>query len=62
MAISAIQSSDLIQYSSTGKSATSPIGQESSRVDLRQSSYTTQISGYGQIRAAFDRLQSKQFW
>lgn len=58
MAISAIQSSDLIQYSSTGKSATSPIGQESGRVDLRQSSYTTQISGYGQIRAAFDRLQS----
>lgn len=58
MAISAIQSSEAIQYSSTGKSATPAIGQETGRVDLRQSSYSTQISGYGQIRAAFDRLQS----
>ncbi|MBT9614430.1 MAG: flagellar filament capping protein FliD [Burkholderiales bacterium] len=58
MAISAIQSSDLIQYSSTGKPAPSANNQEAGRVELRQSSYTTQISGYGLIRAALDRLQS----
>jgi len=58
MAISAIQSSDLIQYSGTGRSVPSAQGQAANRVDLKQSSYTTQISAYGQIRAAFDRLQS----
>ena len=58
MAVSAIQSSELIQYSSTGKTASSANGQEAGRVELRQSSYTTQISAYGQIRAALDRLQS----
>ena len=58
MAISAIQSSDLIQYSGTGRSASTAPGQEASRVELKQSSYTTQISAYGQIRAALDRLQS----
>lgn len=58
MAVSAIQSSELIQYSSTGKPASSANGQEAGRVELRQSSYTTQISAYGQIRAALDRLQS----
>ncbi len=58
MAISAIQSSELIQYSNTGKPASSANGQETGRVELQQSSYTTQISAYGQIRAALDRLQS----
>ncbi|MBI5750548.1 MAG: flagellar filament capping protein FliD [Hydrogenophilales bacterium] len=58
MAVSAIQSSELIQYSNTGKPASLAHGQETGRVELRQTSYTTQISGYGQIRAAFDRLQS----
>jgi len=58
MAVSAIQSSELIQYSSTGKPASSANSQEPGHVELRQSSYTTQISAYGQIRAALDRLQS----
>lgn len=58
MAVSAIQSSELIQYSGTDKPASSAQGQEADRVELRQSSYTTQISGYGLIRAAFDRLHS----
>lgn len=58
MAISAIQSSELIQYSSTGKQPTPALGQEGGHVELQQSSYTTQISGYGQIRAALDRLES----
>lgn len=58
MAVSAIQSSELVQYSSTGKPASSANGREAGRVEVGQSSYNTQISGYGQIRAAFDRLQS----
>ena len=58
MAISAIQSSELIQYSSTGKSAPSAPGQVASRAELKQSRDTTQISADGQIRAALDRVQS----
>ena len=58
MAISAIQSSDLIQYSGTGRPALSAPGQAASRVEPKQSSSTTQISADGQIRAALDRLQS----
>ena len=58
MAISAIQSSEFIQYSSTGKPASSASEQEVGNLALRQSGYTTQISGYAQIRAVLDRLQS----
>ncbi len=58
MAVSVIKASDLIQYSSTGKRAVSAVGLDAGHATLRQPSDTTQISGVGQIRAAFGRLQS----